>query len=91
MITVLSILIYYYMSGIEALRWVQIYPDDVVAIIGNDMSTPLSYSTWTDEKVKKKIRLMKFATKYKLQGLLCPLSNRCLTKLEIKQHKLLRK
>ena len=25
------------MSGIEALRWAQIYPDDVVAIIGNDM------------------------------------------------------
>ena len=34
---------------------------------------------------------MKLATKYKLQGLLCPLSNRSLTKFEIKQHKLLRK
>ena len=79
------------MSGIEALRWAQMYSDDVVAIIGNDMCTPLTYSAWTDEKVKKKIRLMKFATKYKLQGLLCPLSNRSLTKFEIKQHKLLRK
>ena len=79
------------MSGIEALRWVQMYPDDVMAIIGNDMCTPLTYSVWTNEKVEKKIRLMKFATKYKLQGLLCPLNNRCLTKSEIKQHKLLRK
>ena len=85
------ILLPHSMSGIEALRWVQTYPDDVMAIIGNDMCTPLTYSAWTDEKIKKKIRLMEFATKYKLQGLLCPLSNRCLTKLEIKQHKLLRK
>ena len=79
------------MSGIEALRWAQIYPDDVVAIIGNDMCTPLTYSVWTNEKVEKKIRLMRFATKNKLQGLLCPLSNRCLTKFEIRQNKLLRK
>ena len=85
------ILLPHSMSGIEALRWAQMYSDDVAAIIGNDMCTPLTYSAWTDEKVEKKIRLMKFATKYKLQGLLCPLSNRCLTKFEIKQHKLLRK
>ena len=79
------------MSGIEALRWGQIYHDDVIAIIGNDMCTPLTYSVWTDEMVERKIRWMVFATKYKLQVLLCPLSNRCLTKLEIKQNKLLRK
>ncbi|MBP3309893.1 MAG: alpha/beta hydrolase [Ruminococcus sp.] len=85
------ILLPHSMSGIEALRWVQMYPDDVMAIIGNDMCTPLTYSAWTDEKVEKKRRLMQFATKYKLQGLLCPLSNRSLTKFEIKQHKLLRK
>jgi len=79
------------MSGIEALRWAQMYSDDVAAIIGNDMCTPLTYSAWNDEKIKEKIRLMRFATKYKLQGLLCPLSNRSLSKFEIKQHKLLRK
>ncbi len=79
------------MSGIEALRWAQLHPDDVCAIIGNDMCTPLTYSVWTDEQVQKKIRLMKFATKYKLQWLLCPISNKSLTKSEIKQHKLLRK
>ena len=79
------------MSGIEALRWAQIYPDDVAAIIGNDMCTPMTYSVWTDEMVEEKIRLMEFATKYSLQRLLCPLSNRCLTKFEIRQNKLLRK
>lgn len=79
------------MSGIEALRWIQLYPNNVAAIIGNDMCTPLTYSVWTDEKVEKKIRLMEIATKYKLHGLLCPLNNRCLTKFEVKQHKLLRK
>ena len=79
------------MSGIEALRWIQMYPDDVVAIIGNDMCTPLTYSVWTSKKVNKKIRLMELATKYNLYSLLCPISNRCLTKEEVKQHKLLRK
>ena len=79
------------MSGVEALRWAQLYPDDVAAIIGNDMCTPLTYSVWTNEKVEKKIKLMKFATKYRLQGMLCPISNKSLTKSEIKQHKLLRK
>ncbi|MBQ4057528.1 MAG: alpha/beta hydrolase [Lachnospiraceae bacterium] len=79
------------MSGIEALRWIQLYPDNVRALIGNDMTTPLTYSMWTGEKVEKKIKLMKFATKYKLYWLLCPINNRCLTKDEIKQHKMLRK
>lgn len=79
------------MSGLEALRWKQIYPNDVKAIIGIDMATPLTYSAWTDEKVAKRIRLMEIATKYKLYGILCPLNNRCLTKAEIKQQKLLRK
>ena len=47
------------MSGVEALRWAQLYPDDVASIIGNDMCTPLTYSVWTNEKVEKKIKLMK--------------------------------
>lgn len=79
------------MSGLEALRWKQIYPDDVSAIIGIDMATPLTYSAWTNEKVAKKIRLMEMATRYKLYGLFCPLNNRCLSNTEIRQHKLLRK
>ena len=31
------------MSGIEALYWAQMYPDDVMAIIGLDMAVPESY------------------------------------------------
>lgn len=85
------ILIPHSMSGLEALRWKQIYPDDVDAIIGIDMATPLSYSEWTDKKVSKKIRLMEFANRYKLYRLLCSLHNQSLTKAEIKQQKLLRK
>lgn len=79
------------MSGIEALRWIQLYPDNIRALIGNDMTTPLTYSVWTREKVDRKIRLMNFVTKYKLYWLLCPISNRSLTQDEIKQHKMLRK
>ena len=79
------------MSGIEALRWMQLYPDNVKALIGNDMATPLTYNMWTKEKVEKKIKLMNFVTKYKLYWLLCSINNRRLTKGEIKQHKMLRK
>lgn len=79
------------MSGLEALRWKQLYPDDVSAIIGNDMATPLTYRIFTEEKVEKKIKLMEFAAKYKLLRLLCRVNNRGLTKQEIKQHRLLRK
>lgn len=79
------------MSGIEALRWMQLYPDNVKALIGNDMATPLTYNMWTKERVEKKIKLMNFVTKYKLYWLLCSINNRRLTKGEIKQHKMLRK
>lgn len=85
------ILVPHSMSGLEALRWKQLYPDDVRAIIGNDMATPLTYRAWTAEKIAKKIRLMKLATKYRLCRFICPLNNRSLTKEEIKQQKLLRK
>lgn len=85
------ILVPHSMSGLEAIRWRQKYPDDIKAIIGLDMSTPLTYQAWTAEKVAKRIRLMKMATKFNLQKILCPLSNRCLTKDEVKQQRLLRK
>lgn len=71
------------MSGLEALRWKQMYSDDVSAIIGNDMATPLTYSVWTTEKVAKKVKLMKNTTKYRVSRFLCQLNNRSLTKEEI--------
>jgi len=79
------------MSGLEALRWKQIYSDDVRAIIGNDMATPLTYSIWTEEKVAKKVKMMKTTTKYGISKFLCQLNNKGLTNEEIQQHKLLRK
>lgn len=33
------------MSGLEAIRWKQKYPNDVCAIIGLDMATPLTYKS----------------------------------------------
>lgn len=40
-------------SGLEAIRWKQKYPDEVAAIIGIDMATPLSFSVWKEEDIKK--------------------------------------
>lgn len=34
------------MSGIEALYWVQIYPDEIMAIVGLDMVVPESYENY---------------------------------------------
>lgn len=38
------VLVPHSMSGLEALWWAQEYPEEVVAIIGLDMSTPESYA-----------------------------------------------
>src|SRR5690625_3745746 len=40
------ILVPYSMSGIEALYWTQIYPDEVKAIIGLDMAVPSAYEDY---------------------------------------------
>ena len=79
------------MSGIEAIRWKQKYPDDVSAIVGIDMATPLSFSVWTDEDIKKTVRLMRSLRKLKLVNILSSVSTLSLTEDEIKQHKLLKK
>ncbi len=79
------------MGGLEAIRWKQKYPDEVKAIIGIDMATPLTYNSWTTEDVEKRTRLMKTAAKFGLANVLCQINNRTLTHEEIKQHKLLRK
>ena len=79
------------MSGLEAIRWKQKYPNEVAAIIGIDMANPLTYNNWTDDEIKKRTRLMRVATRLKFANILCQLNNRSLTKDEINQHKLLRK
>lgn len=77
------------MSGLEAIRWKQKYPDDIMAIIGVDMATPLVYENWTDKEIARRIKMMKVVNKLKLHKIpkLYPLSNRCLTPDEIEQQK----
>ena len=79
------------MSGLEAIRWKQKYPDDVSAIVGIDMATPLSFSVWTEEDIKKTVRLMQVLRRLKLASILSSVSNLSLTEDEFKQHRLLKK
>ena len=79
------------MSGLEAIRWKQKFPNEVSAIIGIDMATPLSFSVWKEEDIKKTVRLMKVLRGLRLASFLSSVSNLCLTEEEFKQHKLLKK
>ena len=79
------------MSGLEAIRWKQKYPDEVSAIIGIDMATPLSFSVWTQEDIRKTVRLMQILRKLKLASILSSVSDLALTEGEFQQHKLLKK
>lgn len=79
------------MSGIEAIRWKQKFPNEVSAIIGIDMATPLSFSVWTEQQIKKTVRLMKVLGGLKLASILSSVSDLSLTEDELKQHKLLKK
>ena len=79
------------MSGLEAIRWKQQFPDEVAAIIGIDMATPLSFSVWTDAELKKTIRTMKILRGLRLGSILSSVSKLSLTEDEILQHELLKK
>lgn len=79
------------MSGLEAIRWKQRFPDEVSGIIGIDMATPLSFSCWTEKQVQKTVRLMKVLRGLRLAGLLSSVSTLSLTEDEIRQHKRLKK
>lgn len=85
------ILVAHSMSGLEAIRWKQKYPDRVKAIIGIDMATPLVYEHWNESKVAKTVKLTNLAGRLRLQKipLLYPLSKRGLTAEECRQQKLL--
>ncbi len=85
------ILLPHSMSGLEAIRWKQKYPDEVRAIIGLDMATPKTYMEWGVEEFDKRINLMKRIRKINDLGLLFwyPLNKRGLNKDEIKEQKLL--
>ena len=85
------ILLPHSMSGLEAIRWKQKYPDEVRAIIGLDMATPKTYMEWGVEELNKRINLMKRIRKINDFGLLFwyPLNKRGLNKDEIKEQKIL--
>ena len=85
------ILVPHSMSGIEAIRWKQKFPEEVSAIIGIDMATPLSFSVWTDKQIKQTVLLMKVLRFFRLASALSAVSNLSLTEDEFEQHKLLKK
>lgn len=79
------------MSGLEAIRWKQLYPEQVKGIIGLDMATPLSYKNWTNKVIESKIKMMQNFRKFKIQNIpfVYPINKKGLSKEEIKQLKLL--
>lgn len=85
------ILLPHSMAGIEAIRWTQLYPDDISALIGIDMTSPISYSRWTDADIEKRKKLLGTLKKLGLYKLSTISKNDSLTKDEVKQLKLLQK
>ena len=81
------------MSGLEAIRWKQKYPDEVIAIIGLDMAVPAAYLAWSRKQVDQRIRFMKRMRILNNYGMLFwyPLNERGLSKDEIKHQRLLRR
>ena len=78
------ILIPHSMSGLESLRWAQIYPDEVAGIIGIDMAIP---SVYIDDEIVPPFLLTVLA-QMGIQRFF-PVSDLSLTKDEYKQAKLL--
>ena len=87
------ILLPHSMSGLEAIRWKQKYPDEVKAIIGLDMAVPGVYLHWKQEEIDQRIRFMKRMRSLNAHGFLFwyPLNKRGLNRGEIKQQQVLRK
>jgi len=81
------------MAGIETIRWKQMYPNDVSAIIGLDIATPSVYKSWTEKELAKRINIMKVARKLMFHKFVnvCQMNKNCLSTDEIAQVKLLRK
>ncbi len=85
------ILVPHSMSGLEAIRWKQLYPEKVKGIIGLDMATPTAYKNWSNAVIEKKIKSMRLYRKLKIQNIpfLCPVNKISLSKEEVKQQRLL--
>ncbi len=87
------ILLPHSMSGLEAIRWKQKYPDEVSAIIGLDMAVPSTYLAWGNDQINQRVRFMKRMRMLNKHGMLFwyPLNKRGLSKNEIKHQRLLRR
>ena len=87
------ILLPHSMSGLEAIRWKQKYPNEVKAIIGLDMAVPGVYLHWKQEEIDQRIRFMQRMRRLNEHGFLFwyPLNKRGLNRGEIKQQQVLRK
>jgi len=81
------------MSGLEAIRWKQKYPEDVSAIIGLDMAMPAEYKQWSARSMKARVTAMKLVPVLKKCGLLFwyPINTRGLTEYEKQQQNILLK
>lgn len=87
------ILLPHSMSGLEAIRWKQKYPDEVRAVIGLDMAVPEVYLHWNHEQVDRRIRLMRRMRRLNQLGLLFwyPLNERGLNREEVREQRRLRR
>ncbi len=85
------ILLPHSLSGLEAIRWKQTYPEEIKAIVGLDMAVPAQYLSWGQEELDKKTNLIIKMQKLHKKGLLFwyPLNKRGLSKDDISQLKLL--
>ena len=85
------ILLPHSLSGLEAIRWKQTYPEEIKAIIGLDMAVPAQYLSWGKEELDKRTNQIIKLQKLHKKGLLFwyPLNKRGLNKDDIKQQKLL--
>ncbi len=85
------ILLPHSLSGLDAIRWKQTYPNEIKAVIGLDMAVPAQYLGWGREGLDKRTEQMIKLQKLHRRGMLFwyPLNKRGLDKDEIKQQKLL--
>jgi pimeloyl-ACP methyl ester carboxylesterase len=79
------------MSGLEAIYWAQKYPEELMAIIGLDMSVPESYDYFNFSSINQMVyvgRASVFLGLHRIPGVYS-LDNNGLTETEIEQQKLL--
>lgn len=79
------------MSGLEAIRWAQSYPNEVAGIVGIDMAVPYSYDDFDFNRIKTMSTWGALSVKLGLLRIpgVYPLNTAGLNKNEIEQQKLL--